>query len=695
MSVATPHAHISALLFLSVDHPCLDNTGFLVSCALTRIFAARGSTSKTSRRLLARGSLPPPSFQSPAYQVKSQNPTEQPEFHCTRRVLASCASLDVSAMAPGTSVAAPASGLQKHRACDECRFRKIACSKEPDGCLRCQKEGIVCVYSPQKPMGRPRKRRHAENPAQSVVSVSVHAPAPAPVSLSAPLSASAAVPHATRPASLLASPSASAPSLAPAPAPPLAATIAPSLPPASTPAPHSSSLVSAIGSHSLASSAYIDADHHHNQYHHLNAVAHHHNHNHSHSHNQNHHHNYSQNHNHHNHPPMLSTGLTSDFFGQPLASDISYLDLLPDYGTGDSNLFGLDDNASFTHVQRHNQGLFDGAASHAMNMSQADPFEGISFDETDPSIATMSKDLNDSLRRYMVSLYSQPPAPSESSPSTQSNCFESLDPTGADTTSVLGTGTPRPNTPVSCSCLASLYLALGSLNRLPSDVISAMRVARDATKIAHETLNCTQCYQDLYDISKPAPISRFQSTMCLGALVPSACNAYASILEMVDRDTERAKQEYRLLYFTFKEVGGMWGSLIDDGNTSSSSDCALLKSYNNKYLEPDIWRTTIRAILKVDVYGFDHRTASVPNSIDCGTSPLVYLHRGLKDVVTLLDEKNDKGHDIVDSLMQSSHVFPHSSYILFSGAPKPCPREDRHCVRMLDVARTALSNLVI
>ncbi|PKS11995.1 hypothetical protein jhhlp_001291 [Lomentospora prolificans] len=47
----------------------------------------------------------------------------------------------------------------KRRACDECRSRKLACSKEPDGCSRCRRESLSCVYSAQKPMGRPKKRR--------------------------------------------------------------------------------------------------------------------------------------------------------------------------------------------------------------------------------------------------------------------------------------------------------------------------------------------------------------------------------------------------------------------------------------------------------------------------------------------------------------------------------------------------------
>ncbi|KAI1485495.1 hypothetical protein F5X96DRAFT_330371 [Biscogniauxia mediterranea] len=71
----------------------------------------------------------------------------------------------------------------KHRACDECRTRKLACTKEPEGCLRCKREGIPCHYSPQKQMGRPRKRPRDEsittnhdassNPTPAAPSVSV------------------------------------------------------------------------------------------------------------------------------------------------------------------------------------------------------------------------------------------------------------------------------------------------------------------------------------------------------------------------------------------------------------------------------------------------------------------------------------------------------------------------------------------
>jgi hypothetical protein len=81
------------------------------------------------------------------------------------------------------------SGEKLHAACDECSesaswslhfgmirmtkgavgTRKLKCSGHAR-CSRCEKEGIRCVYSPQKQMGRPRKRRREATPAKEAVS---------------------------------------------------------------------------------------------------------------------------------------------------------------------------------------------------------------------------------------------------------------------------------------------------------------------------------------------------------------------------------------------------------------------------------------------------------------------------------------------------------------------------------------------
>ncbi|SMR45501.1 unnamed protein product [Zymoseptoria tritici ST99CH_3D1] len=52
-------------------------------------------------------------------------------------------------------------------ACDECRFKKLKCGGERPLCARCQRENIVCVYSPQHTMGRPKKRQRTDEGAPS------------------------------------------------------------------------------------------------------------------------------------------------------------------------------------------------------------------------------------------------------------------------------------------------------------------------------------------------------------------------------------------------------------------------------------------------------------------------------------------------------------------------------------------------
>lgn len=44
--------------------------------------------------------------------------------------------------------------------------RKLKCSGDQPRCSRCERENIECVYSPQKQMGRPRKRRRDDDAAQ-------------------------------------------------------------------------------------------------------------------------------------------------------------------------------------------------------------------------------------------------------------------------------------------------------------------------------------------------------------------------------------------------------------------------------------------------------------------------------------------------------------------------------------------------
>ncbi|KAI5298734.1 hypothetical protein KEM56_003819, partial [Ascosphaera pollenicola] len=79
--------------------------------------------------------------------------------------------------APVEPTTAPANPPKK-RACDECRAKKLKCTKELDGCTRCKRQNARCHYSPQKPMGRPRKfyavqSQQSESPTEDAVASSI------------------------------------------------------------------------------------------------------------------------------------------------------------------------------------------------------------------------------------------------------------------------------------------------------------------------------------------------------------------------------------------------------------------------------------------------------------------------------------------------------------------------------------------
>ncbi|KAL7820072.1 hypothetical protein V8C26DRAFT_394274 [Trichoderma gracile] len=558
-------------------------------------------------------------------------------------------------------------GPQKHRACDECRSRKIACSKEPNGCDRCLKDGHPCVYSAQKPMGRPRKRRHADTDGPSTAfSVRLPGSAPATAPSSQPVSLAGSVPSflssfASGPPALTAAGSAPAITAALSHSPSVSIS-------ASTSTLHSFPLFAAANHDESALQLLGDAGHYHSQHHLHNATAHRHNHHHNHQH------------------PAPSQFPVSDLMGQSLQldtldlGDLSDL-LLPEQSLASLDSIGMNPNVPATRLQPGSRGLFDSGVTSAMALRQPGFFQGPDFGDTSEAIAALPNGPDD-YQQSWTARYEQLSAPSDSSPSTHSsNCFESSDPISADTTPPDVESTSAP-----CTCVSLITTAMASLMSLPSDTLSAIRAAREAAGLAHDTLNCRQCYSEMYDLSKAVPSSRVQSSVYLGVFIPAACNAYKSILAKVDSDVEQAKEDGRLIHFSLQEVGGILARFMNEGRTCTSVDYARLKCYNNKALKPDDWRTNMRAIIKVDVYGSNHLATF--GWLDRSIPSHVSLYRGLNDVVLLLDERNNKRHDMAESLMQA--CYGHAAQ------PMSCQRRpQRHCVSMLDQARMALNSLVI
>ncbi|CAG9970799.1 unnamed protein product [Clonostachys byssicola] len=485
-------------------------------------------------------------------------------------------------MAPNDSQAKAAGpAVEKHRACDACRNRKLACTKEPDGCSRCRREGITCHYSPQKPMGRPRKRRIVEDQPQQDEEPAVVAVGRSTVE----------------------------------------------------PAEPATSNIPSINGHGGDLSLPLFTD------------------------------------------PNL------DFDHNP-SSSLDFLDLLPPSSYQDE--LPLD-----PHILIPNDGQLD-SIGIPLNLNGVDLLESINFDEPDTAVADMSKDISDSLQRYWHAQQQQQhlePAESQTLSSNQSQCTDSPEPQSEPQSEAQPTppplsssseSCPKPMPSIACGCLSSLYLALDSLSRLPQDINTAMRVARNATKTAHNVMNCAFCSDP--DISQPPPIQSFQSLMFLAALIPSACNAYASILQMIDRKAKEAKKENRTFWFSFEDIGGVWC-----GSAEFTFQCPEMQDYNNSNMEPDLWRTTMRAILRLDVYGL----SEAPD----GMHGLQVL--GLRDIVKSMEARSHRRHAMMDEMAESGSLPKHEGFLLHHGEYKPLPVEERNCIKVLEAARIALDHLVI
>jgi hypothetical protein len=482
-------------------------------------------------------------------------------------------------MAPGDDQSTPAKGAVKHRACDECRSRKLACSKEPAGCSRCLREGIACHYSPQKQMGRPRKRRLVEE-------IPADEDDAAPVAENVYASTSTYTPN--------------------------------------------------VASTGIRQPGHDD--------------------------------------------PSTQFALDSslNFLNQPSddLSNLDFLDLLP---------YGYDPDASLDpRIFASNDGVTDAnGLPFALGGGPDHLLGDINFDmEQDSSLATAPKPADKPLRHHWNPFKDRAEVPepgssdnsiSASSPESHSDANTS---SSASNTAVSGE-TPKAIPSVSCGCLSSLYLALDALSRLPPDIPSAMRVARNSTKVAHDVIQCPQCSAiPIHDAIAPPPIQSFQNMMCIAALIPSACNAYAGILEMVDKERDAAKEGKRQILFSMKELG-----CINDCDRL----CSGIASFNNRKLDPDLWRNCMRAILRADVYGLEGPMSQQPTAY--------YNKRGLKDVLRLMEERSRTRHAKLDELYAQGKVSTHSHFLMSNYKPQPV--EQRNCMTVMEAARTALDNLTI
>ncbi|KAK7744772.1 hypothetical protein SLS62_010005 [Diatrype stigma] len=288
-------------------------------------------------------------------------------------------------------------------------------------------------------------------------------------------------------------------------------------------------------------------------------------------------------------------------------------------------------------------------------------------------------------------------------------------------------------TAASCACTATLYLALDSMQKLPTDVTDGVRQARYAARTAWQVVNCPVCattfeipnhhHQDLQQHNLQAPtqplhaqqqqtsppaMRNFQNLMLLATLIPSIVHAYEAILAAVDRETAAAQRDRRRLLFRLHGLGGVWGPLGE----ATARECGVNQAFGHREMEPAMWRLTVRALLKLDVYGLSNGGAcnnmgkSGPTRLDFdatggggggGTIPATAdgnaaLHLGLKDIVTLMENRSRARHAVMDALVLSGawpEVQVPAAFRLYD------PGEPPTCQRIIALAKRSVERLVI
>ncbi|CAJ2501197.1 Uu.00g040500.m01.CDS01 [Anthostomella pinea] len=235
-----------------------------------------------------------------------------------------------------------------------------------------------------------------------------------------------------------------------------------------------------------------------------------------------------------------------------------------------------------------------------------------------------------------------------------------------------------------CACTASLYLALDSMQKLSTEVEPAIRQARMAAKTAYEVVNCPVCSSTVDNPgaprSSPQMMQNFQNLMLLATLIPSIVHAYERILAIVDQETNRSVAERRKVIFKLGGLGGIWGSL------GAGDPCGTRAAFGQREMEPAMWRLTVRALLKVDVYGI---SGGCPTN-DSSAWQRDPFHLGLKDIVLLMENKSKARHVLMDAMIAAgAWQLPDCTFQLNKKDEPP------QCQRIIAIARSSVDQLVI
>ena len=125
--------------------------------------------------------------------------------------------------------------------------------------------------------------------------------------------------------------------------------------------------------------------------------------------------------------------------------------------------------------------------------------------------------------------------------------------------------------------------------------------------------------------------------------------------------------------FKFNDYGGMCGKTTNIADAITCFEKTMF--FEAVEMPPQQWRTTVRAMLRVDIYGHEQ-----PG----------FKHKGLRDLVSEMEFRQKTRHEMLDAHARHGLM----SADAFQG--RLCPGERVHtCLEVLKAPKFAIDQLVI
>lgn len=245
-----------------------------------------------------------------------------------------------------------------------------------------------------------------------------------------------------------------------------------------------------------------------------------------------------------------------------------------------------------------------------------------------------------------------------------------------------GSDGPFPISGDKCSCLSSMYLSLSALQQFPSEIDEALKVVRGASIVASKAIWCPSCGA-IALISPTPPIEAFQNTMLIGTILPIIANGYGRLLKMVDEATAEAIAKGQTKIFRYLEYGGLCEHQRPINEAVECIGNAL--PITDREMQPAEWRTTVRALLRADIYGHDQ-----PG----------FKYKGLRDLISEMEQRQNARHNILDAQVAAGvRSLEHDHFPDLNVADstvRQCYGErTRGCLEILKMAKMAVDSIVI